>query len=412
MGRNRITIKRRPGQAWTLTRPTEDSVWYARFRIAGRITERSTGTRDDELADVEAARIFAAARAGELRDAGKPRRQGAAPPLEGLLGAWDTWLTTTHAATTRKAWREYSRSHFLPFFGSAEKITPAGCAEYRRQRLGKVVAATVRHELTALRNLVAFLALPDIGVLDEPFEIAGVPKRALGKAHPVRRRTAADPTSPEQIRAIVALLPEWAGRKGPPNRWHPPLAFRKRTYKVKRFAVRARFEFAYETGLRPSTLDKLSVPQHYEPKAVMLRLTDEADKNRWGREIPLTPRAREILEAVAPAEGLIFGKHDYRPHIKAAAEKVLPPEMAKRFAGSHLRSAFTTHELEQGKNILGIQYRVGHKLLSTTSRYAKPSLRAALETIAERPRGVTPRVEKEPAVSKGSKRQTKAKKAS
>lgn len=412
MGRNRITIKRRPGQAWTLTRPTEDSVWYARFRIAGRITERSTGETNEELADVEAAKIYAAARAGQLRDASKPRRQGAAPALEDLLSAWDTWLTTTHAETTRKAWREYSRSHFLPFFGSAEKITEPGCAEYRRQRLGKVIAATVRHELTALRNLVAFLALPDIGLLDEGFEIAGVPKRALGKAHPVRRRTAADPTSPEQVRRIIALLPEWAGRKGPPlHPWHPPMRFRKRTYKVKLFAVRARFEFAYETGLRPSTLDRLSVPEHYEQGAEMLRLTDEADKNRWGREIPLTERAREILEAVAPAEGLIFGKHDYRPHIKAAAEQVLPPEMAKRFAGSHLRSAFTTHELEQGKNILGIQYRVGHKLLSTTSRYAKPSLRAALETI-ERPRGVTPRAKKQSRVSGGSKQRTRAKKAS
>lgn len=412
MGRKRITIKRRADQAWTLTRPTEDSVWYARFRIAGRITERSTGERDEGLADVEGARLYVAARAGQLRESTKPRRQGAAPALEDLLSAWDTWLTTTHAATTRKAWREYSRSHFLPFFGSAEKITEAGCAEYRRQRLGKVIAATVRHELTALRNLVAFLALPDIGVLAEPFEIAGVPKRALGTKHPVRRRTAADPTSPDQVRAIIALLPEWAGRKGPPlHPWHPPMRFRKRTYKAKLFRVRARFEFAYETGLRPSTLDKLSVPEHYEPGAELLRLTDETDKNRWGREVPLTPRAREILETVAPAAGLIFGKHDYRPHIKAAAEQVLPPEMAKRFAGSHLRSAFTTHELEQGKNILGIQYRVGHKLLSTTSRYAKPSLRAALETIGD-PRGVTPRVEQKPRVSGGSKQRTKPKKAS
>ncbi len=61
---------------------------------------------------------------------------------------------------------------------------------------------------------------------------------------------------------------------------------------------------------------------------------------------------------------------------------MLKGEAAKRFAGSHLRSAMTTHELEQGKNIIGIQYRVGHKLLSTTSRYVKPSFRAAMETIA------------------------------
>lgn len=411
MGRNRITLKRRADQAWTLTRPSENSNWNARFRVAGCTTERSTGTKDDDLADVEAAKIVAAARAGQLGPAARQRRQGAAPALEGLLGAWDTWLATTHAASTRKAWREYARSHFLPFFGSAEKITEAGCAEYRRRRLGSVLAATVRHELTALRNLVAFLALPDIGVLPESFKIAGVPKRTTGKPHPVRRRTAADPNSPQEIKRIIALLPEWGGRKGPPpHPWHPPLRFRKRSYKVTLFPVRARFEFGYLTGLRPSTLDKLSVPEHWEPGRLTLQLSDDADKIRWGRELPLPKRALGILKSVAPAAGLIFGKHDYRPHIKAAAAAVLPPERAKRFAGSHLRSMFTTHELELGKNILGIQYRAGHKLISTTALYAKPSFRAALETV-DAPRGVSPSRPTRTRVSGGAGKRSPSKKA-
>ena len=33
--------------------------------------------------------------------------------------------------------------------------------------------------------------------------------------------------------------------------------------KVTEFPIRARFIVAYETGLRPGTLDALSVPQHY-----------------------------------------------------------------------------------------------------------------------------------------------------
>lgn len=397
MGRNRITLKRRADQAWTLTKPYPDSVWSARFRVSGRTTERSTGTRDDDLADIEAAKLVAAARAGQLNVAARVRRQGAAPPLEELLGTWDAWLTTTHADRTRKVWREYCRSHFLPFFGSVESLTAPGCAEYRRKRLGKVLASTVRHELTALRNLVAFLALPEIGVLPDAFKIEGVPKRSTGKAHPVRRRSSADATSPQQIRSIIARLPEWAGRKGPPRKDFE----RGRTYKVKLYPVRARFEFAYETGLRPGTLDRLSVPEHYECGSATLRITDEADKARWGREVPLSKRARKVLDSVCPAEGLIFGKHDYRPHIKTSAASVLPKEMAKRFAGSHLRSAMTTHELELGKNILGIQFRVGHKLLSTTARYAKPSFRAALETI-DVPRGAAPRRPTRSRVSGGS----------
>lgn len=317
------------------------------------------------------------------------------------------WLSTTHADRTRQVWEDYCVSHFVPFFGSTEKLTSEMCAGYRRRRLGKVVAETVRHELTALRNLVNFAALPDVGAIPEAFKIEGVPKRVTGKAHPVRRRSAADPNSPDEIRRIIALLPEWGGRKGPPRHpWHPPLRFRKRTYKVTRFPIRARFEFGYLTGLRPGSLDRLSVPDHWEPGRTTLQLTDDADKIRWGRELPLEPRALEILAEVAPAQGLIFGHHDYREHLKAAAAKVLPPERAKRFAGSHFRSMFTTHALELGKNILGIQYRVGHKLLSTTARYAKPSFRAALETV-----GVTPDPKASPQVSKGRRKRSAAKTA-
>lgn len=293
------------------------------------------------------------------------------------MTAWLLWLTTTHADKTRKVWEDYGRSHFIPFFGSTEKLTESGCAEYRRVRLGKVLASTVRHELTALRNFVSFCALPDVGGIPEPFAIAGVPKRVTGKAHPVRRRTAADPISPEDTLKIIALLPVWGGRRGPERK---DLG-RKRSYKVKLFPIRARFVFGYETGLRPSTLDRLSVPEHYTKGSKVLRITPEIDKSRWGRDVPLTEKARKALDSVCPKEGLIFGWHDYRAHIKAAAKQVLKGEAAKRFAGSHLRSAMTTHELEQGKNIIGIQYRVGHKLLSTTSRYVKPSFRAALETV-------------------------------
>lgn len=332
MGRNRITLKRRADQAWTLTRPTEDSNWCARFRIAGRTTERSTGTRDPDEADAEAAKFVAAARAGQLRTAGRARRQGAGTPIDEVAVEWLSYLETTHAERTRDVWLEYVTSHFEPFFGTTEKLTEAGCAEYRRQRLGKVQAATVRHELTALRNLVAFCALPDIGLIPEAFKIAGVPKRVTGKAHPVRRRTAADPLSPAEIEAMLELLPEWGGRRGPKRQDFD----RKRSYKVKEFPIRARFVVGYDTGLRPATLDVLSVPEHYEKGSPSLRLTDDADKQRWGREVPLSKRARDALDAVCPDEGLIFGWHDYRPHIKAAAEQVLPPEMAKHRTGRNV----------------------------------------------------------------------------
>lgn len=72
----RITLKRRKDQAWTLTRKSEDEVWYARFTVAGCVTERSTGTRDDDEADAEAAKLVATARAGELRKDSRAKRRG------------------------------------------------------------------------------------------------------------------------------------------------------------------------------------------------------------------------------------------------------------------------------------------------------------------------------------------------
>jgi hypothetical protein len=63
---------------------------------------------------------------------------------------------------------------------------------------------------------------------------------------------------------------------------------------------------------------------------------------------------------VCPKEGLIFGWHNYREYLKAAAEQVLPPERAKRFAGSHLRSARITHLAESSQNLPGVQFIVGH----------------------------------------------------
>lgn len=325
--------RRRQTQAWTLRRPTPASNWCARFTVAGHTTGRSTG--------------------------------------------WLEWLTTTHAEKTRKVWEDYGRSHFIPFFGSAEKLTESGCAEYRRLRLGKVLAATVRHELTALGNFVAFCELPEIGVITEPFKIAGVSKRITGKAHSVRRRSAADPISPKEVAAIISELPGWGGRRGPKRTDFD----RKRKYKVQELPIKARFIVAYETGLRPSTLDAISVPEHYEPGSATLRLTDEIDKQRWGREVPLSQKAREALDRVCPKAGLIFGWHDYRSHIKAAAEQVLAAERAKRFAGSHLRSARITHLAESSQNLPGVQFIVGHKLISTTARYVKPSFRAALDVL-------------------------------
>lgn len=53
--------------------------------------------------------------------------------------------------------------------------------------------------------------------------------------------------------------------------------------------MRQRFVIAFETALRPETLDRLSVPEHYVRGAATLTITDEIDKARFGRVISERP---------------------------------------------------------------------------------------------------------------------------
>jgi site-specific recombinase XerC len=147
----------------------------------------------------------------------------------------------------------------------------------------------------------------------------------------------------------------------------------------------------YETGLRSSTLDRIRVPQHYVKGQRVLKLTPDVDKARFGREVPLTRRARRILDYLIGKlgpdfEGPIFGTadgagHDYRKHIARAAFKILPREVAVSFCAAHLRSARITHLLESGANIVGVKHLVGHKHISTTDRYVRSGFRAATDAI-------------------------------
>jgi site-specific recombinase XerD len=249
-----------------------------------------------------------------------------------------------------------------------------------RMRLGQVRAETVKKELTALRSFLSWCV--DNGEIPPPDGapiVPSLPKRATGTPHPVKRRGPAVPLEPEHVEAFLAALPAWSASK-----------------KVERFAVRARFVLAYETSLRPSTLDRLEVPKHYRPGEKVLRLTPDADKVRWGRDVPLSERARSALDAVlagliadARERGmpddeeyvnLIFGRHDYSNHVERAAA-VLPAEVRDRFTGAHLRSAALTHWIDDGMPLTAAQWMAGQKRVSTTARYVKSSFRAARESL-------------------------------
>ncbi len=350
----------------------------------------STGVRgsspaDRKKASAKGAEIYAQEIAKPPRAVvTKTARRGGVKELERLIALWLHSLESTHAPSTRETWEGYG-GYFLEFFADASGLTEARCAEYIADRLKSVIAETVKKEKTALQS---FLTWCETEKHLPPIKVPKLPKRAKGTPHKQRRRVAAIPLSPEQVESVIAALPEWGGRGATAAK------------PVERFPVKARFEVAYETSLRPSTLDRICTPTHYRKGESMLRLTADVDKARYARDVPLSSRARAALDRVLDAldaiarsetgdpeakhEGLIFGEHDYRLHIEKAATAALPPELATRFCGAHLRSAQITHLLERPTATLpGVQYLAGHKLVSTTAKYVRPSFRAAEAVLSE-----------------------------
>lgn len=354
---------------WELRQRTEGGVWLVRFWLAAQgAIERSTRTSDLTLAKQRAAEIYAHWVSREPAHRPKARGGGA---LDVAIAQWLVSIESTHAEGTRKIWAGYARAHWMPRWFDTSELTAEAMLAYRDSRLKKVVAETVKRENTALRSFLRYLAI------DVP--VPSIGKRTIGTPHPDRhRKEAPDGLTDELMESLLAELPEWSTSR-----------------KVDLFPIRARFVVGYYTSLRPSTLDKLRMRRHFETGSTTLIIEDRIDKARFGRELPLADEARLALESVcrvllereAEAEEpekqpLIFGKHDYREHIAEAA-KVLPKHMASRFCAAHLRSARITHALEVTGNVPGAQFLAGHKTLAATTRYVKPTMRAAMAMLAD-----------------------------
>jgi len=229
-------------------------------------------------------------------------------------------------------------------------VTPAKCKEYMAARLQKVRSQTVRHELSALRTLLAWAA--ETGIIEEAPTIPSVPKRVLGSPYEKKRRTKPDQHSVEDIENFLLALPVFT----------PKIGF-----------VRARFILGYEMVLRPSLLDRLETPQHWSKGLDYLTIDADIMKGRRPSRKRLTARAKAALEEACPAKpGLIFGHHDYRLVVQAAA-LTLPAEKREHFTGAHLRSAGLSHFLEAGASLSAAQHLADHLHATTTDRYLRTS---------------------------------------
>jgi integrase len=342
----------RPNEGWKL-RP-KDGVYYVRFTAPnGARIERSTGCGDAREAAAVAADIYA-----RFLVAGDVAPRAVVDPtasLEDLIARWLVAMQSTHDPETVSTYAGYGR-RFLTFFGdSLTGITRARMGDYQRERLTKILRDSVLKERSAMNTFLAWCE--EQGVLAEEMlpEWPKLPDRATGVRSGPQRAAPVDVT-PEQVRDFLLALPVWS----------------LRTRKGKPFPVRARFVFAYETGLRPATLDELEVPTHWKPGAVVLRITDKIDKSRYGRTLPLSALAIAALEATVAAcgirEGLIFGRHDYRTTVERARQAAGLPE---DFAPYDLRHGRSGHLLDETGDMRAVAFLVGHRRLTTTDRYLR-----------------------------------------
>lgn len=339
-------MARSPEGAWSLRRDPRTRIFTVRFRHQGRRYHLSTRETDPRQAQAVAGRLYAEAVSGRRR----PFLGVSRDPLDELLSLWLATVEPELDERTTATYEDYAAAHWIPFFGTLAQITSGTGGDYVRARLRRVLAETVRKEVSALRGFLRWCV--EHGHLDEAPEIPNPPRRAVGKR--AQKRVQITLTE-EQAEAVLAALPERT------RRGHP---------------VRAYYTVAWETGLRRCTLRELRIPEHWRRDTV-LYLDREVTKERKAREVPITARAQEALEAVAPRRGLIFGTVDYRYALRQAAREVLPAELAEHLSDHDWRHSRLTLWAENGADLLGLQHLAGHRSAATTARYMHAGRRAA-----------------------------------
>jgi integrase len=376
-------MARRP-EGWAIRCDPRTRKWCVRFRHDGRQFSRSTGTTDRSEAQSIAARIHAEVTSG-VRPLGVARRD----PLTRLTSEWLTSLESSRSAETIEAYEGYVTAHWGHAWSTLDRLTDASIADYMRARLRLVTASTVRKELSALRGFIAWCV--ERQALRIAPAVPSVPRRATGTSSKPQTRV---DLSPVQVEAIIAAIPEARRSRGD----------------LKPRRVRELYLVAWETGLRVGTLKRVEVPKHYRRGATHLAISDDIDKARWGRGVPLSARARETLDSIAPRSGLVWGPIVGRGLLKAAAKAAKIRDW-KHVSDHDIRHATITHLASSpGASIAGIAFLVGHTHAGTTSRYVHAAQDAAAEALAARgtgaigaPRGARTKKATRPAKSRKPK---------
>ena len=354
----------RTATGWTLSQDARTGVFQVRFTHQGRRHSFSTGKRESGEASGEAGRIYAEVVSGRWTP-GRTLVTQAAKPFGEVAALWLADVEPTLDPRTFGLYRDtYVKTHFGPFFQTIDRLTTVWAEDYISTRLRKVTRHTLKKELSVLRRLSKWAHRR--GYLDQMPEIETPGTRVLGHAADSARKQTFIVFTAKEMAAIIAKLPVYATSKR----------------SGERFVVQARFTLAWESSLRPATLDKLSVPENYRPGCAALTITDDVDKNRFRRELPLSESARKALDSVCPTSGIIFGAHDFRTLLRAAAKAAgIDAYKASHISDYDFRHSRLTHLGQVTSNLNGMMYLAGHTQPATTARYMRPQKAAAEEVL-------------------------------
>jgi integrase len=346
----------RPAEGW---RVKWKRGWaYVHFTWEGYSYRIALRTRDRREAQEAAARAHAEVVSGRRRPI--RHQPGRLLDLAELLDRWIAYKAPTIDKSFVPTLEIYAR-RWVDYFVSLDRITQASAGDLHHARLGEALRTTVLRERAYLVQFLEWCQTH--GVIATTPSVPRLPPKARGTRTGTQRARSVHITRAEADK-ILALLPEQSkkidGRKWP---------------------LRDRFAFAWESGLRPNTLARIRVPDTWRPGMKHLELSDMDDKARWGRPVDLTPAGVAILRRVAPDAGLVFGKHCFYKAIKKAAIEVLGEERGQRFAPYDFRHGRAKDWLDSGAKIRGVSYQLGHKRPSTTDKYLAPDRATGAEAL-------------------------------
>jgi integrase/recombinase XerD len=144
----------------------------------------------------------------------------------------------------------------------------------------------------------------------------------------------------------------------------------------------------YAAGLRVSEAVRLK-PAAIDSQRMVIRV--EEGKGRKDRYVMLSPKLLDILrnywKAARPKEWLFPGDRPGQPITRTAVERVCQGTrqrsgITKPVTPHSLRHAFAVHLLESGADLRTIQLLLGHRSLTTTSRYLRIATSKVCATVS------------------------------